>query len=255
MPEVVLPEENHEPKAGAPAVTETNIPEPPKHRPLVMTDHDAIGVFENGMPNDICDAVIHSFEHWYAKKYIVNDSTVDSVVAKTDDGVEVVTSIDTGYAGEKQFPKGLLGRKDTQLFLETHDQATALALSQWLGQAFKIYTDTYKGVVEGDPLSSWTYKIQKTPPGGGYHVWHCEDSGFLYRDRVLTWMVYLNDIPLENGGATDFLHQQISLQPKKGTMVFWPAAYTHMHRGAFLTGDIDKYIATGWFCREAPPNT
>jgi len=74
MPEVVLPEENHEPKAGAPAVTETNIPEPPKHRPLVMTDHDAIGVFENGMPNDICDAVIHSFEHWYAKKYIVNEN-------------------------------------------------------------------------------------------------------------------------------------------------------------------------------------
>ena len=30
----------------------------------------------------------------------------------------------------------------------------------------------------------------------------------------------------------------------------WPATYTHMHRGSFLTGDIPKYIATGWFLRE-----
>ena len=72
----------------------------------------------------------------------------------------------------------------------------------------------------------------------------------MYRDRVLTWMMYLNDIPKENGGATDFLHQKCSFQPSVGTMVMWPAAYTHMHRGSFLTGDISKYIATGWFIRE-----
>ena len=63
-------------------------------------------------------------------------------------------------------------------------------------------------------------------------------------------MIYLNDIPYENGGATDFYHQKTSFQPKKGTVVLWPAAYTHMHRGAFLTGNMSKYIATGWFIRE-----
>ena len=63
-------------------------------------------------------------------------------------------------------------------------------------------------------------------------------------------MIYLNDIPPEHGGATDFYHQKISFQPKKGTVVLWPAAYTHMHRGAFLTGNKSKYIATGWFSRE-----
>ena len=63
-------------------------------------------------------------------------------------------------------------------------------------------------------------------------------------------MIYLNDIPHENGGATDFFHQEISFQPKKGTVGLWPAAYTHVHRGAFLTGDKPKYIATGWFSRE-----
>ena len=258
MPEVVLPKDNDNvksPQAGDTVPSEHNIPAPPENRELVMEDHDAIGVFRGGIPSDICRAVIASFEHWYERKYIVNDSMVNKVMAKSDTGSDIISSIDAGMDGTKQFgKKGQLGRKDTQLFLETHDKGMALALSQWLGEAFKIYTQTYNGIVEGDPLSSWTYKIQKTPPGGGYHVWHCEDSGFMYRDRVLTWMVYLNDIPLGNGGATDFMYQKLSLQPTEGTIVFWPATYTHMHRGAFLTGDIDKYIATGWFNREPGPN-
>lgn len=256
MPEVVLPEDDKTPKAGAAAESEHNIPVPPENRPLKMEDHDAIGVFKNAIPPDVCEAVISSFDFWYSKKYIVNDSVVHTKFASGyNDKTDVISSIDSGMDGSKQFPKGSLGRKDTQLFLETHDQGMALALAKWLGDCFRIYTETYKGVIEGDPLSSWTYKIQKTPPGGGYHVWHCENSGFLYRDRVLTWMVYLNDIPIENGGGTDFLHQKLSFQPTAGTIVFWPAAYTHMHRGAFLTGDIDKYIATGWFNREAPMGT
>ena len=62
-------------------------------------------------------------------------------------------------------------------------------------------------------------------------------------------MLYLNDIPIENGGATEFIYQKLSIQPKKGTIVLWPATYTHTHRGGFLTGDIPKYIATGWYVR------
>ena len=173
MPEVVLPEEdNNKPKAGAAAETGYKIPPPPEKRPLTMVDHQAIGVFEDAMPKDLCQAAIFAFEHWYERKYIVNDSVKNTVMAEGENG-PIIGSIDTGFAGDKQFPQGNLGRKDTQLFLETHDKSMAWALSEWLGQAFEVYTQHYKGVVEGDPLSSWTYKIQKTPPGGGYHVWHC----------------------------------------------------------------------------------
>ena len=62
-------------------------------------------------------------------------------------------------------------------------------------------------------------------------------------------MIYLNDIPYENGGATDFYHQRYPSNQRKEQWC-WPAAYTHMHRGAFLTGEKSKYIATGWFIRE-----
>lgn len=252
MTEVVLPKDNDNvvPVAA------------PPQRKLEMEDYGAIGVFKNAVPPDVCKSIIEIFESWNRKKYIPNDYLQNTVLAKCEKtGEDVVKTVATGMDGTEQFigagpgKSGLLGRKDTQLFLESHDEASARVLATWLGDCFHIYTTTYRGAIEGDPLSSTTYKIQKTPPGGGYHVWHCEDSGFLYRDRVITWMIYLNDIPIENGGATDFLHQQISLQPTQGTIVFWPAAFTHMHRGAFLTGKIDKYIATGWFNRDAPPNT
>ena len=116
--------------------------------------------------------------------------------------------------------------------------------------------EVYRGLTQNsDPLSSWTTKVQRTVAGGGYHQWHYEDGQFLHRDRSLTWMVYLNDIPSENGGGTDFLHQKLTLQPKEGTIVLWPAAYTHVHRGGFLTGDLPKFIATGWFIRQPGQDT
>ena len=249
MPEVVLPDDNE--------VT----PEQKKHECEIdnkapvpnMIDYQGIGVFENFIPPHICDATINCFEDWYSKKYIVNDTKVDTLLSTTKDGGELISTKDTSNDGNTQFNQGNLGRHDIQLFLEVHDVMMSKALASWLGACFNKYTQTYKGLLEGDPLSSWTYKVQKTPPGGGYHVWHCENGTFIHRDRVLTWMVYLNDIPLGHGGATDFLHQKISLQPSRGTVVMWPACYTHMHRGAFLTGDIDKYITTGWFLRDPGP--
>ena len=209
-----------------------------------MVDHGAIGVFENFVKWDFCDAIVDSFEFWYGKKHI-EDVKVTEVAGKE------LTLSPLGDGGKQFHQKGGLGRKDQQLYLEICDPGLAMEINQAVGGAFELYAKKYKGILDSsDPVSSWTCKIQKTSSGGGYHMWHSENGSFLYRDRVVTWMIYLNDIPLENGGATDFYHQEISFQPKKGTVVLWPAAYTHVHRGSFLTGDTPKYIATGWFSRE-----
>ena len=197
---------------------------------MKLIDH--IGIFENAVPDDMCDILIRAFDGW------MNEKMTPEVKKWTS-------------SGEEQFPDGDMSRKDEQLYLECVDLKLAMQLNVFIGQCFEEYAKQYKGIVQNnDPVSSWTTKVQKTVAGGGYHKWHCENGVFMYRDRVLTWMVYLNDIPPENGGATEFLYQKLALHPKKGTVVLWPAAYTHMHRGGFLTGPIDKYIATGWFVRE-----
>ena len=56
-------------------------------------------------------------------------------------------------------------------------------------------------------------------------------------------MIYLNDV--EEGGETEFLYQKRKFKPEKGTVMVWPGAYTHLHRGNPPMSD--KYIATGWY--------
>ena len=201
---------------------------------MKLVDH--IGIFENCVPSDLCGSVIKGFNEWEKQRY------------QPESGL----SEHSFNEGTSQFHgQGAFGRSDLQLFLESVDIGLAMQLNTFVGQCFEKCTSVYNGLVcDQDPVSSWTTKIQRTQAGGGYHVWHCENGVYMYRDRVLTWMIYLNDIPVENGGATEFMYQKLSLQPTQGTIVLWPAAYTHMHRGGFLTGDVDKYIATGWFLRE-----
>lgn len=92
--------------------------------------------------------------------------------------------------------------------------------------------------------------MQGTSTGGGYHVWHSEQGNGDHANRGLVYMLYLNTLPTEANGETEFLYQQRRLNPVENTMVIWPAAFTHAHRGNPVYGDNTKYIVTGWFYHE-----
>tara|TARA_R100000458_G_C8206199_1_gene195138 strand:- start:102 stop:668 length:567 start_codon:yes stop_codon:yes gene_type:complete len=81
------------------------------------------------------------------------------------------------------------------------------------------------------------------PPSGGYHSWHGENMSWISKDRILAWMIYLNDV--DEGGETEFLYQGRKIQPKSGRAVIWPASFTHLHRGN--PPSTKKYIITGWW--------
>ena len=59
-------------------------------------------------------------------------------------------------------------------------------------------------------------------------------------------MLYLNSLEPDNAGETEFLYQQKRIAPKENTMIIWPAAYTHTHRGNPVHNAY-KYVITGWF--------
>jgi hypothetical protein len=89
----------------------------------------------------------------------------------------------------------------------------------------------------------YSMKIQKTEPGEGYHVWHCENASRITNSRLLSWIVYLNDD--FEAGETEFLYQQLRCKPKQGSVIIFPACFTHVHRGnPPIKGT--KYILTGW---------
>ena len=115
-----------------------------------------------------------------------------------------------------------------------------------LHKCFIDYTKKYS-VLQEFNLRSLDMKIQRTGPGEGYHVWHCEQGTNISASRCLVFILYLNTLDPENAGETEFLYQQRRILPKENTMIIWPAAYTHTHRGNPVYGKAYKYIITGWF--------
>jgi hypothetical protein len=95
-----------------------------------------------------------------------------------------------------------------------------------------------------DPIDvSPTFNMQRYEPNEGFFQYHCERASRGYLDRVLVWMVYLNDV--DDRGETEFLYQHQFERPTQGTLLIWPSDWTHTHRG-ISSPTQTKYILTGW---------
>ena len=116
-----------------------------------------------------------------------------------------------------------------------------------LQSCYDDYTNRYSVLRDNGKIRATVMKMQRTGPGGGYHVWHCEQGPGAHANRVVTYMLYLNTIDSVDGAETEFLYQKKRFSPTENTMIIWPAAYTHAHRGNPVLGENHKYIVTGWF--------
>ena len=95
---------------------------------------------------------------------------------------------------------------------------------------------------------SWNlepFNIQRYGPGEGFLKWHCERSiaNEPSVSRHLAFMMYCNTI--EDGGGTEFWHQDWISKSEKGKIVIFPTDWTATHRG--LPCEEEKIILTGWF--------
>jgi hypothetical protein len=91
-------------------------------------------------------------------------------------------------------------------------------------------------------------QIQKTVAGGYFH-WHHDECG-LVNPRMITYIIYLNDVDEDSGGSTEFACGKV-IQPKAGKIVFFPSTWTYYHRGKTLENGV-KYIATASLDRVPP---
>ena len=181
---------------------------------------DFIGVYENAADDDYCQRMVAMIDH----------------LADNSAGTASMGQIDNG---------GLKNRKDVAFYFQRDAQDLAQETNAVLNMALEKYMDEHPalGMVQ---FYSHVVKVQRTPPKGGFHRWHSEqDANDSTATRCLVWMIYLNDTP-EGEGTTEFIEQGLKLQPKRGTVVFFPAAWTHTHRGNPVY-TCDKYIATGWY--------
>lgn len=108
---------------------------------------------------------------------------------------------------------------------------------------YPLYLKKYSWLNECAFHTIYAAKIQKTKPSEGYHIWHAEKDGIQNSYRILSFILYLNDI--KKGGETEFLYQRERIEAKRNRLVLFPSAFTHVHRGNPPLEE-DKYIFTGW---------
>lgn len=192
---------------------------------------DFIGLYENVYPDGYCNHMIQEFER-LLKSGVCNNRQDFDGVTKTKKQDEF-TFLNLKNHAASPFN----GESVLQIFWEG------------LQKCYDEYNSEYD-ILKDMPVRCTSVKVQKTVPGGGYHIWHCEQNAGDMGNRVLTYSLYLNTLGENCAGETEFLYQKLRVPPKENSMIIWPAAYTHTHRGNVVHGDKSKYIMTGWFYLE-----
>ena len=149
-----------------------------------------------------------------------NSKFTDSIITAFD----YYTSMGATYCEDQQFENSNAGRFDYAIDLmdmnpsmKDHPLET---LNGTLQECFNEYVRVF-GHLRTVPMYSCVQKVQMTPAGGGYHVWHDENSHLEHANKK-------------------------RVQPEKGKLLIWPAGMTHAHRGGLVLKGT-KYIVTGWF--------
>lgn len=192
---------------------------------------DFIGVFADVYPNGYCQHLINEFERLVKSGAGANRQRGEGALKHNKNDLQLGLNFGVHTAADFN------GTSATRMFFDG------------LQRCYDAYTEQFS-VLKNDKITGTAMKMQRTDPGGGYHVWHGEQGNGEHADRVLVYMLYLNTLTDEEAGETEFLYQQRRLQPLENTMIIWPAAFTHAHRGNTVFGQKSKYIVTGWFYYE-----
>lgn len=183
---------------------------------------DFIGTYRKCLNDDFCQEIIDAFDYHQQIKSV--------------------------WCEDNQFPNSNAGRFDwaielNHIEMRMKKRFAARDLNQILNHALAEYVQVF-GHIKTTRFYSSAQKVQKTPAGGGYHVWHDENTSAQDSNRKIVWMFYLNDD--FDGGETEFLYYKKRVQPERGTLILWPAGLTHAHKGNLVLKGT-KYIVTGWF--------
>ena len=191
-------------------------------RKVDYTLDNFVGVFKNAFTKEFCEEIIRQHK----------------------------IAVDSGHGQTRFASEGTHKniKDDTQVFADEIDYVPLRVVTKKFNELFweryyEIYAQEYAVLKESARHTNYTFKIQKTKVGGGYHVWHYESGRKDTCHRLITWMLYLNDV--HEGGETEFLYQHMRIKPEQGTLVIWPAAFTHTHRGNPPLSN-EKYVVTGW---------
>ena len=181
-----------------------------------------IGIFENAVPKETCDKLIELFELTSTMSYTYGRGRSKTTI----EDEQLFVTFD--------HQENIVFTTENKNFRDAMDKVF---------DCYDEYMAEYPVLKDVQEHTFFQGKIQKTKKTQGFHFWHGENGRRSTVNRMVVYMIYLNDV--EEGGETEFLYQSKRVKPKAGTVVLFPSSYTHTHRGnPPLSGD--KYIVTGW---------
>lgn len=190
---------------------------------ISYTYENFVGVYENVLDAESCQLIIEYFESLREFNLVI------------------------GYEG---YTNNIASRKDETVFTMHPDVITlpkSHPILQQFSEKFWIcyeqYCKEYSILTTIKRHGFFQLRIQRTDVGGGFHNWHFENDSIESSNRLVAFMLYLNDV--EEGGETEFLYLHKRYQAKSGRMLMWPATYSHTHRGNPPLSNT-KYIITAW---------
>ena len=190
-----------------------------------------IGMYDNVFPDGYCRHMIDEFERFNSRGMCLNRKQSENANKVKKNDIHLFLNM------KNHQPDMFQDKSSERIFLNR------------LQTCFDDYVEEYD-ILKGVDLRCTSIKMQKTVPGAGYHVWHAEQGNVASQNRGLVYSVYLNTLDEDGAGETEFLYQQLRIPPKENTLIIWPAAFTHAHRGNVVFGNTPKYIITGWFYYE-----
>ena len=184
-----------------------------------------IGTFDNVFSNEYCQSIIDHFEKLNNFHRVKKRADV------------------TGQPAIEQQTDVYLPLLENDSSFISANEVMLREFNIKLQECYKLYAKKYPIIDKmGRHRLNLDVKIQKTVPGEGYHVWHCEHNGVVNGKRMFLVILYLNEV---TGGETEFLYQHKRVAPKTGRLMICPSGFTHTHRG---NPPLDgcKYILNGW---------
>tara|TARA_Y100001951_G_scaffold80522_1_gene68516 strand:+ start:1615 stop:2226 length:612 start_codon:yes stop_codon:yes gene_type:complete len=197
-----------------------------KHDMKFEIGDDFVGIFDGYFTDELCDRYVDYFTELERINHV--SPRPERKHIKDDDGCSLISNF---------FPS----KGQTQKFNMTYMNAEFLSI--FWNSIYPKYAKRYSILTDLNQHKVIDLVLQKTKPGEGFHVWHCENGTMDTRGRIMVFSLYLNDV--EEGGETEFLYLKKRFKPIKDRFLIWPSSYTHTHRGNPPLEN-DKYIITGW---------
>ena len=192
--------------------------------------HDAFIIeFDDACSNTLCDELIHFFETNKPNHTVIS---VGHYIEK-----KTKTSVDVPFNPEIR-EHVILNNRYQLIIAKTKNEYTDILIKSGLDK--KPHKEGLYSIASHIKGSAQTNLIVQKSEAGQYYNWHNDWAPT--QDRLLTCILYLNDLKDDAGGATHFSSGRV-VKPKKGKVLIFPSSISYVHRGDMVQKG-NKYIVT-----------